>query len=246
MVMKGGNTVPPARGAGAEHRDRPRPDEPDTTNRWLASVSQHVPLLYRFIRHEIAYLEATGDLEPGALAAEDVVDSMLVRAQREFPGTVPESQVRGWLIRRSLEQLQREAKRLQAESGRKVYLEIDSSELPTDPAAVLLDELPYFYEPNELNVDEVVPDPGAPTPELEAQRQELWTCATRVLASMRSEVRHALTLYHVEGLTAAELAAALDKSVHDIPSLLDQARKEYRERLIAAGCREKDAPDRAP
>lgn len=244
MTMKSGDTVPPVAGTAGE-RGRPRAEERRNADRRLASVSQHVPLLYRFIRHEIAYLEATGDVEPGAVVAEDVVDAMLVRAQREFPDAVPESQLRGWLIRQALEQLQREVKRLQTEGRRKVYLETDSSELPIDPTAVLLDELPYFYEPNELNVDEIVPDPGAPTPELEAQRQELWTCASRVLASVRGEVRRALMLYHVEGLTAMELAQALDKSVHDISALLNQARKEYREKLIAAGCRPQDAPDRA-
>lgn len=238
MAMKGGDAGPRAQTSGGERR---APAKFKREER-LASVGEHIELVYRVIRHEIAYLEASGEVQPGLLTAEEVVDSMLLRAQRELPGAAAESSLRAWLIRRALEQLQAEVKRLQAESERKVYLEIDSSELPTDPTAVLLDELPYFYEPNELNVEEVVPDPGAPTPQMEARRQELWACASRVLASMPSETRRALMLYHVERLTATELAQVLDKPLRDITQLLERARKDYRAQLVAAGCRPKDGP----
>jgi hypothetical protein len=38
---------------------------------WFALVSQHLPVLYRFVRHELAYFEAIGDLLPGDLTAEE-------------------------------------------------------------------------------------------------------------------------------------------------------------------------------
>lgn len=69
-MMKSGHPAPPTQ------RQR---------ENWLALAGEHVPLLYRFVRHEIAYLEALGELEPGALTAEDVVDAMLLRVQAELP-----------------------------------------------------------------------------------------------------------------------------------------------------------------
>jgi DNA-directed RNA polymerase specialized sigma24 family protein len=59
-------------------------------------------------------------------------------------------------------------------------------------------------------------------------------------------MRQGLLLYHVEGLMATELAEVLDKPVYDIPPLLDRARKDYRECLIAAGCRLKHEPGQKP
>jgi hypothetical protein len=43
-----------------------------------------------FVRHQIAYLEAIGNLTTGELTPDDVVDEVLLRAYREFHGNVDE------------------------------------------------------------------------------------------------------------------------------------------------------------
>jgi len=47
------------------------------------------------VRHQLAYLESTGDLLPGELRPEDVIDSVLLRAYHEF---VKSPQAATWAI----------------------------------------------------------------------------------------------------------------------------------------------------
>jgi hypothetical protein len=44
----------------------------------------HLPALYNFVRREIAYRVAVGDLGPDDVTPDDVVATVAVRARREF------------------------------------------------------------------------------------------------------------------------------------------------------------------
>ena len=41
---------------------------------FFALVSRHLKGLHHFVRHELRYLEAVGDLAPGTVTPDDVVD----------------------------------------------------------------------------------------------------------------------------------------------------------------------------
>ena len=79
---------------------------------FFSLIGQHVKNLYHFVRHQLRYFEAVGDLMPGELTVDDVVDAVLLRAYREFVKHPPERKIRSWLIGLAREHLASEVKRL--------------------------------------------------------------------------------------------------------------------------------------
>jgi DNA-directed RNA polymerase specialized sigma24 family protein len=51
---------------------------------FISLAEQHLPALYRFVAREIRYHEALGNLEPGELDVEDVLDEVFVTALRQL------------------------------------------------------------------------------------------------------------------------------------------------------------------
>jgi len=60
------------------------PSEQHNRERFFSSASQQLDRLYELVRHQLAYFESAGDLMPGELTPEDVVDAVLLRAYHEF------------------------------------------------------------------------------------------------------------------------------------------------------------------
>jgi len=65
---------------------------------FLSSARQHLNRLYEFVRHQLAYFQSAGDLLPGELTSEEVVDAVLLRACQEFVKGSAEREVGSWLI----------------------------------------------------------------------------------------------------------------------------------------------------
>jgi RNA polymerase sigma factor (sigma-70 family) len=214
------------------------PAQPD--REMLSSlVNQHLKTLNRFVRHELAHFQAAGDLLPGDLTPEDVVDATLLRAYREFGKRGPAGhEISGWLIGLAREHLEAEVRRLKSERESTVHIEEDIPETPPqEQAATLGEEILYFYEPEEdLKLEDVIPDLTMPTPEQVLERKELRSCVNAALATMPRDWRRALLLYQVEGLAGAVLAEAVGRPAPEVPRILEQARNYLRQRLVESGC----------
>jgi len=50
------------------------PSKQQNREMFFSSAGQQLNRLYEFVRHQLAYLESTGDLLPGELRPEDVID----------------------------------------------------------------------------------------------------------------------------------------------------------------------------
>lgn len=213
---------------------------PGQRNRELffALVGRHLSGLYHAVRHELAYLEAVGDLTPGELTPEDVVDAVLLRAYREFVANPPDRKIRGWLIRLARQHLRSETRREQSERETTVHLEEDVPETPpSEYVSSLGEETLYFYEPDEdLRLEDVIPDLDIPTPEQEAERGELQRCLDAALGGMPKTWRRALLLGQTQGLTGAALARAIGRPEPDAVRILENARAYLRQRLVESGC----------
>ena len=83
-----------------------------------------------------------------------------------------------------------------------------------------------------------------PSPEQNASNRELGDALTRALDGLPNEYREVLMLRDVEGLTAAQAAAALELSVEALKSRLHRAREAMRQALMPI--REPHAPAPAP
>jgi ribosomal subunit interface protein len=93
-------------------------------------AERHLKRLYNFVRREIAYYLATGDLPPGGVTAEDVVDAALLQAYHEFVKDTPRREIRNWLIELAVEKVEAEVKRSKAERAGRIHIEEDIPETP--------------------------------------------------------------------------------------------------------------------
>jgi RNA polymerase sigma factor (sigma-70 family) len=215
------------------------PSEQDKREIFFSSASQYLNRLYEFVRHQLAYFESVGDLMPGELTAEDVVDAVLLRAYHEFIKEPARPEVGSWLTDLAKEQLRREIKRLKSERNRTVHIEEDIPETPpTEEVSTLGEEILEFYQPDEdLKLEDIFPDTDISTPEeMAAAKEELLRCVNASRAGMPREWRRALRLRHAEGLTDEELAEALEKTEPEIERILEYGRQHLRQSLVESGC----------
>ena len=158
-------------------------------------IGRYLERLHHVVRHELGRLQATGDLQPGELTADDVVDAVLLRAYREFVQHPPEGQVMRWLVRILRTHLAEEVARLQAwRLSTPVRIEADVPDTsPAQWVSTLGEETLDFHEPDEdLKVEDVIPDVRVPTPEQVAEARELRWCVDGALAGMPDLWRRAL------------------------------------------------------
>ena len=215
------------------------PSEQHNRERFFSSASQQLDRLYELVRHQLAYFESAGDLMPGELTPEDVVDAVLLRAYHEFVKQPAEREVGGWLVDLAKEQLRREVKRIKSERNRTVHIEEDIPETPPQEEVTTLgEEILEFYQPDEdLKLEDIFPDVDISTPErMAAAKEELLRCVNAALARMPRAWRRTLRLRHGEGLTGEELAEALEKAEPEIERILEYARQHLRQSLLEAGC----------
>jgi RNA polymerase sigma factor (sigma-70 family) len=202
-------------------------------------VNSHLDPLYEHVRHQIAYLESTGDLVAGQVSVEDVVDEVLLRAFREFSKRPQEREIGSSLIELADQQLRRQVGRTRAERRTNVPIEKDIPEVPpVEEIKTLGEEIFEYYQPDEdLKLEDVFPDMDVSSPEeFVAAKEELVRCINAALAGMPQEWRRALRLRHSEGLSSEELAEALDKNEPEIEQILEYAREHLRQSLIESGC----------
>jgi RNA polymerase sigma factor (sigma-70 family) len=195
---------------------------------FFSVVGRHLKGLHHFVRHELAYRESVGDLPRGDVLAEDVVDAVLLRAYREFVDRPPERKIRSWLVRLARAQLAEEVRRRTTERERTVRIEEDVPETPPNEAVSTLgDEILDFYEPDEdLKLGDVIPDLDLPTPEEEAEVNELRRCVSAAVAGLPRQWR-VILLRHAQGLT---------NPAPDVQRILELARAYLRQRLLESGC----------
>jgi RNA polymerase sigma factor (sigma-70 family) len=214
------------------------PAAPNGHEDFFALVRPHLEKLNDFVRHVLIFAESRGDLAPGELAPEDVVDATLLRAYDEFVKDHARGSIRSWLIRLAMKQLKSEIQRSKAERKRTISIENDVPETPpAQEVSTLGDEILDFYQPDEdLKVEDVVPDLEVPTPEKETETAELRRCVKGALAAMPAGWRRALVLRYVQELRGPELAEILGMTESAADTIVENAREALRKELIAAGC----------
>src|ERR1700680_213708 len=205
---------------------------------FFAVISPHLDRLEQFARHVLSFAEARGDLPPGALSPEDIVDATLVQAYREYVMNPTPGNIQAWLIRLATKQLAAEIRRTKFDRERTVHVEEDIPETPpTEEVSTLGDEILDFYQPDEdLKMEVIVPDIVIPTPEEEVEQKELRLCVRGAFATMPREWRRVTLLQHIQGLTVQEVARFIDRPESEVTRMLDEAGEYLRQRLIMSGC----------
>jgi ribosome-associated translation inhibitor RaiA len=100
-------------------------------------VERHLQKLYNFVRREIAYHLAIGDLLPGEVTAQEVVDAALLRAYREFAQNPAGHEIKHWLLKLGAERIEAKVRQTKAVRTRDVHIEEDNPETPPVDQSVL-------------------------------------------------------------------------------------------------------------
>jgi ribosomal subunit interface protein len=200
-------------------------------------AERHLKNLYNFGRREIAYHLAAGDLLPGEITAEDVVDAALLQAYREFDKDRAQPEIRSWLIGLAAEKVESEIKRSKAEraSGVRIDENIPETAL-AEEVSTLGDEILDFYQPDEdQKLEDIIPDMRTPTPEQIMESRELQRYINRTLAALPRDWRRAFTLHYIEGVSVAEVARMTRLPESEVERHLEDSRESLRRRLHEAG-----------
>jgi len=202
-----------------------------------ALAERHLKILYNFVRREIAYYLATGDLLSGEVTTEDVVDATLLRAYREFVKDPARREIRSWLIGIAVEKIEAEVKRSKAERAGGVHIKEDIPEPPpTEEVSTPGDEVVDFYQPNEdQELEDFITEMTAPTPEQILESRELQRYINRTLATLPHVWRRAFALHYVGGMPVAEIARMTRGAESEVERHLEYAREYLSQRLREDG-----------
>ncbi|SRR6059036_3805227 len=214
---------------------------------FFSLITPHLNRLNHFVHHVISYAEAMGDLVSGDLTPQDVVDGALVQAYREFAKGRSIPDVKAWLVRLALDQLEAEVTRLRREHAGTVSIEEDVPETPpVQEVSTLGDEILDFYQPDEdLKLEDLVPDLESPLPENEVEMKELRRLVRKALKEIPRQWRRTLLLHDLEGRSVNEVAKKIGKPESEIDRTVRLAREYLRQKLASAGLHFREGYERA-
>jgi len=219
----------------AELRNRLKeaaPGDAETQRReYLQLIDPHLSALYRFIRHELAYHQALEELLPSEISAEEVLDTVVVRAYERFPERPTHLEILPWLTGLALEVIGEELERHRVRE-RSIATEAWAPETPMDVTDDYDTEYYEYHEPEEvIRLEDLIPDPSSANPE---DAEALWErnlAVQEVLARLPRRWRHALVLTDVMEMDAEEVASIVEIPVERFQAVRECAEGFMREWL---------------
>ena len=202
---------------------------------YLALIQPHLKKLYNFARRKIAFYLATGDVLPGELTPEEVVDAVVPQGAHAFASRPPHLTVDRWLFTLALAYFASEVRRLKAERASTLRVEATAPAEPAKEVATLEgdDEIYAFYQPDEsVRLEDLVPDPHVPSPEQVAESRDLQRYVNQTLAQLPQAWWTAFVLHHVEGFTVPEIAHMTGSTEDDVDRALVSTREFLRQKLL--------------
>jgi RNA polymerase sigma factor (sigma-70 family) len=180
-----------------------------------------------FIEREIYFRENSGDLAPGAVSLEEVLDEVVARALDEKIEKPDRIGLEPWLYRlaiRSLDDFSRSVN-----SNEEVDIQGRSrSRNDTDRDEARL----QFYQPDEtITAENGIADDKASTPEQLAYSDEMITLVQFALRSASRLDREAFILFAIEGFSLKEIATIVDRPPEQVRLSVHNAREALRHGL---------------
>lgn len=210
-------------------------NEDQQRDQFFKTIEPHLDNLNQFVRGEIEYQLATGDLKTEELTSEDVVDGVMLQAFEEYQKNPPKLPLDRWLVMLAMKYIRNEIRQLRQDREEFVHLEEDIPETPREEEVVTLgEETLDFYQPDEdLQMEDVVADPTAETPEQIAESHEaLQQFVGQSLAELPRAWRDAFVFTRVQGFSTAEIAEIFDQPEKKIKQNLQQAENALKKKLM--------------
>jgi len=188
-------------------------------------VNANLKRLERFVGRELQYRENTGQIRPGLVRREEVVDEVIARALGEDEEKPELLSLERWLYRLAIQSIQRLA------SQNDDALDSVRLEQSTRRQNVRASDEPVlqYHQPDEtMNGEATIPDTRIATPEQIAYTDEMVRMVEDALLKAPKEDREAFVLFAIEGFSLSEIAAVADRT----PQQAEQSIANAREFLI--------------
>jgi RNA polymerase sigma factor (sigma-70 family) len=189
-------------------------------------IDANLARLERYIARELRFRESVGDIEPGQVTENEVVDEVVLAAlsMEERPRNVS---LERWLYRLAIEAV-RQLSRPQEEDSA-LHLE----QTVREPNVSGSDEvLLQYHQPGEtLNREDVIPDSAAGNPEELAANDEFIAQLDLALRGTRREDRETFLLYAIEGFTVREIGQVFGRELSAVRSSIAAARNHLVKKL---------------
>jgi DNA-directed RNA polymerase specialized sigma24 family protein len=188
-------------------------------------VNTNLPRLRRFIERELAFREIEGELAPGSIAPEEVLDEAVLSALGDGHELPEKLAIEPWLYRLALHAIDALWAR-DGSSENSVPLEKSARA----PNVMTGESHLQFHQPDECLMEEdVVADCRVANPEESCASREWVALTESALRGLSRADREAFVLQAVEGFSAEEAAAITGRDAEDIRSSVTAARARLRE-----------------
>jgi RNA polymerase sigma factor (sigma-70 family) len=189
-------------------------------------ININFPRLQRYVQRELLHREDQGQLTPGSVSVEDVINEAVATAlgEQEKP---ERAKLEPWMHRLSKQAIDR-LSTADNDEGR-IPLERSHGEQNVRASD---EEVLQFHQPDEkLYEENVIADPTANDPEELAARGELIDQVQTTLRDAGRDEREAFILYTVEGFTFDEIADITSHTVEEVRAAIRKAREHLQRAL---------------
>jgi RNA polymerase sigma factor (sigma-70 family) len=185
-------------------------------------INANLQRLYRFVQRELRHRENLGELPPGRLTREEVVDEAVACALGDSEERPERLALEPWLYRLSLRAMD---ELVRAEGGEPETVSLEQSARPQNVRASDEPQLQYHQPDETLTRESVIADEHALTPEQMASSDEMVALVDHALREAGRVEREAFVLYALEGFTVEEIAAIADRKPEDVRQAIAAARQ---------------------
>lgn len=189
-------------------------------------ININFPRLQRYVQRELQHREDQGQLAPGSIGVEDVVNEAVASAlgEQEKPERI---KLEPWMHRLAKEAIDR----LSTGGFDEGHIPLERSRgqqnVRASDEAIL-----QFHQPDEkLYEENVIADPAANNPEELAARRELIDLVQMTLRDAGRNEREAFILYTIEGFTLDEISDITNHTVEEVRAAIRKAREHLQRAL---------------
>jgi len=192
-------------------------------------VNANLPRLERFVARELRYRETSGQIHPGQVTREEVIDEVIATALDEREERPQPLSLERWLYRLSLQAMSELAESNEEHLLPAVPLE-KSARKPNVSASS--DSQLQYHQPDEmLHEEDVIADRRVWTPEDIASSDEILALVESTLVRTAPQDREAFVLFAVEGFNVEEISAATDRRPEQVRTSISAARDYLQKEL---------------
>jgi|SRR3954469_20326553 RNA polymerase sigma factor (sigma-70 family) len=191
-------------------------------------INANLSRLERYVERELRARENNGQIQPGSLTREEVVDEAVLAALStdQKPGSIP---LERWVYRLAIQAIQR--LNANGEAGDEEFLALEQNMGEQNVTGSDEEHLQYHQPGETLHREDIIPDIARGNPEELASNDELVDQLEIALRGAEPSAREAFILYVIEGFTLKEISEITGTSAPEVRQSVVAARDHLFKKL---------------